>query len=62
MLNLKGPIEKPEVILEQQGEKFVMGSNKMIMESSDVSIKCVSKNAYPLPSFKWFENGVELYV
>ena len=35
-------------------------SNKMAIESSDVTIKCLSKNSYPYPNFKWFRNDNEM--
>lgn len=56
MFTIKGPIEKPDIKLEQSSPS----STKMILESTDLTIKCQSQYAYPLPSFKWFENGTEL--
>lgn len=58
-----GPIEKPEISLEQSSSshsKSQTQTNKMILESSDLTIKCQSQHAYPFPTFKWFENGIEM--
>jgi hypothetical protein len=49
-LFVSSPVSKPDI-------EFV---NKMIPESSDVTIKCLSKYSYPYPNIKWFRNDNEM--
>ena len=49
-LTVTSPISKPEIDYE----------NKMMFESTSVSMSCMSKQAYPYPNIKWFRNDREM--
>ena len=49
-LSVTSPALKPEI-------EF---SNKIVVESANVSMKCSSKYSYPYPNIKWFRNEKEM--
>ena len=51
-MTVKSPTIKPEIFIE----------NKVILESSDVKIKCLNKYSYPYPTFTWFQNNKEITI
>ena len=57
-------ISKPDISLSSDDSnninKNYYNSHKIIAESSNVSLKCLSKHAHPYPTFKWFRNNKEL--
>ncbi|CAF0739860.1 unnamed protein product [Brachionus calyciflorus] len=48
-LTIRDPIVKP-VLLPSY--------NELIKEGDNLDLKCLSKNAYPYPKFKWLNNGI----
>jgi hypothetical protein len=52
-----GPVSKPDIKMTSSRS---LKSNDLIAESSDVSLKCQTQDAYPYPSIQWFMNNQEL--
>jgi hypothetical protein len=57
-LIVTSPVSKPDLIIEKSPREQT--NEKMINEKSNMTIKCLSKFAYPYPSMKWFRNNQEI--
>ena len=64
-LIVTSPIQRPDIFVEKLDSfsslsNAIDSSSKMILESSNVTLKCISKYAYPYPSFNWFQNNKQI--
>lgn len=56
-LTVYTPISKPELSVEKSPQSILP---HMIIEGSNLTLKCLSKFSYPYPTIKWFQNNLEL--
>lgn len=56
---VSNPVLKPEMNIESTG---TIQSKDLISETSNVTVRCISKYAYPYPSIKWFMNNDEIFA
>lgn len=51
-----------QLIVTNQIKKpdLIKSDSKLIIESSNTTIKCISKHAYPYPTIKWYKNDQEI--
>ena len=53
-LIVASPVQEPRITIESTGK------SDLIHESSNVTIKCLTKQAYPYPSIKWLMDNKEM--